>query len=90
MNPPLTLNRRATFAAFRRHAAIATFILEKWRTFGPTVIFERNPFEARLHHPSKKSKSAIFSAKYCFSLILFPKKTFRQNLNQSLARIFSL
>ena len=74
MNLPFPLNRHATFAAFRRHAAIATFILEKWRTFGPTVIFELNPFEARLHHPSKKSKSAIFSAKYCFSLILFPKK----------------
>lgn len=74
MNPPLTLNRHATFAAFRRHAAIATFILEKWRTFGPTVIFERNPFEARLHHPSKNQNQRFFPPNIASPSSSFQKK----------------
>ena len=74
MNPPLPLNRHATFAAFRRHAAIATFILEKWRTFGPTVIFELNPFEARLHHPSKNQNQRFFPPNIASPSSSFPKK----------------
>ncbi|PWL68232.1 MAG: hypothetical protein DBY30_02820 [Verrucomicrobia bacterium] len=50
--------------------------MEKWRTFGPTVIFELNPFEARLHHPSKKIKISDFFRQ----ILLLPHPLSQKNI----------